>query len=85
MKHVQTHVSILVQGELSDGSEGVLLVRPDVGQVEHIDSLLLPCLFGLLLGHDLDLKGPRWEVSLLDGLVEILLSIVVRPVRQPVH
>jgi hypothetical protein len=66
---------------------------PDVGQIKDVDLLLLPSLLGLLLRHDLNLHGPRWEaiisthsglrleidlLSLLDRLVKILLSVIVR-------
>lgn len=76
-KQQWTHKSVLVQGVLSDGSERVLLVRPNVSQIEDVDPLLLPSLFGLLLRHDLNLKGPRGEVALLDRLVEVFLSVIV--------
>lgn len=50
---------------------------PDVGEIENVDLLLCPSLLGLLLRHDLDLHGPRREVSLLNGLVKVLLSVIV--------
>ena len=87
------HLGVLVQSEFTDGSERVISMGPDVSQVKDVDLLLLPSLLGLLLRHDLNLHGPRWEaiistysdtgleidlLSLLDRLVKILLSVVVR-------
>ena len=54
-------------------------MRPDVRQVEDVDALLRPSLLGLLLRHDLHLQRPRRVLALLDRLVQVLLSIVVRP------
>lgn len=67
---------ILVQGEFTNLAEGELRVRPNVSQVEDIDALLLPYLLGLLRRHSLHLDGPLWEVAVLDGVEEILLSVV---------
>jgi hypothetical protein len=66
----ETYLGVLVEGEFTDGSEGVITVRPDVGQVKDIDPLLLPSLLGLLLGHNLDLHRPRWEAIISSGVVK---------------
>ena len=68
---------ILVEGELADGAERVVFVRPDVGEIKDVDALLLPGFLGLLLSHRLDLHGPRGEVAVLDGVVEVFLTVVV--------
>ena len=49
---------------------------PDVCQIENVDLVGFPELFGLLGGHGLDFERPFGEVALLDGLVEILLGVV---------
>lgn len=69
---------ILVENHLADLATGELLLGPDVGQVEDIDLLVLPKLFGLLRGHGLDLDGPAGIVTPLNGFVQVLLRIVGR-------
>ncbi len=69
---------VLVESELADGSERVVLVRPDVGEIKHVDPLLRPSLLGLLLSHSLNLHRPRRVLAPLDGIVEILPSVVIR-------
>ena len=59
----RTHLGVLVQGELADRAQRVIAVRPDVREVKHVDSLLLPCLDRLVLGHDLNLERPRWAAD----------------------
>lgn len=71
-------VDVLVQRHLADLAQRVVLVRPDVGQVEDVDALLLPSLTRLLLGHDLDLQSPSGVVTLLDRLEQVVLHEVVR-------
>jgi len=65
-------LDVFVEGELSDGSERELLLRPGLGQVEDVVTELL----GLLGSHDLDVEGPRRELSLLDRFEEILVREV---------
>lgn len=63
---------VLVQHELTESSQWVLLVGPDLGQVEHGELSSL----GLLGGHGLDVTSPRWEVALGDLLEQVLLGVV---------
>lgn len=61
-------LDVLVEGELADGSEGHLALRPDLGQVEDVPSELL----SLLRGKDLNIHGPARVIALLNRLEEIL-------------
>lgn len=61
-------LDVLVEGELADGSEGYLALRPDLGQVEDVPSELL----SLLRGEDLNIHGPAGVIALLNRLEEIL-------------
>ena len=45
---------------------------PYLGQIERVELPLL-C---LIIGHDLDVHGPRREVAVLDRIVEIALRII---------
>jgi hypothetical protein len=65
-------LGVLVQGELSDLAERELVLRPDVCQVKDVDTLVLPNLLSLLSRHGLDLDVPAWEVTLLNGLIQVL-------------
>jgi hypothetical protein len=69
-------LGVLVQEELADLAERELLLGPDVGQVEDVDALLLPQVFGLLGGHGLPADVPAREVLALDGVVQVLLRVV---------
>ena len=60
---------IAVQLEDADLDQGIVLVEPDLGQVEGI----VGALGRVLLRHDLDEHGPAGEVALLDALVQIAL------------
>ena len=73
---------VLVQVELANLAERELVVRPDVGQVEDVDALVLPELLGLLGGHGLPADVPAWVVALLNGVVKVLLSVVWGVVRR---
>lgn len=63
---------VLVQSQLTKSSHWVVLVWPDLGQVEDREWSLL----GLLRGHGLDVTGPRWEVALGNVLEQVLLGVV---------
>lgn len=65
-------LGVLVQNELTKTSQGVVLVRPNLGQVENGEGSRL----GLLGGHGLDVDSPRWVVTLLDGFKQVALDIV---------
>jgi len=69
-------LDVLIQEELSDLAEGELALRPDVGQIEDVDLLVLPEVLGLLGSHGLDLNIPTRELAVLNGVVEILLVSV---------
>ena len=56
-----------VEGELSDLLEWVVGVRPDLGDVVNVESVL----GGVSNWHHLNVKGPRWEVAVLDGVEKI--------------
>ena len=64
--------NVSVEDKLSELSEWVVLMRPDLGQVEDVDLALL----GLLRCHDLDVGLPLGEVSSVDSLEEILGGVV---------
>lgn len=69
-KEARTEVvlRVLVERELSDGSERELGVRPDLGEIEDVVS---ECL-SLGDGHRLDAESPRRVLLSLNGLEEIL-------------
>jgi len=63
---------VSVELELSELAERIVAVWPDLGQVEDVDLAGL----GLLRCHGLDVDLPLGEVSLCDGIEEILGGIV---------
>ena len=65
-------LNVLVQCPLSDLAERELLLWPNLGQVEDVEAELL----GFLGRHNLDVDGPGWVVTLLDGLKEVLGVVV---------
>lgn len=67
---------ILVQDKFTDFAERELLLGPNVGQIEDVDLLGLPEIFGFLWCHGLNLNRPLGEVTPLDSLEEIFLRIV---------
>ncbi len=69
---------ILIQDKLADLAQGELVVWPNVGEVEDVDLLVLPQIFGFFCGHGLDFEGPFGELAALDGFVKILLGIIGR-------
>jgi hypothetical protein len=71
---------ILVKDEFAYFTAWELFLGPHVGQVEDVDFLLLPKLFGFFWSHGLDFDGPLRIVTLLNGLVQVLLGIVGRVV-----
>lgn len=58
---------VAVQSHLANSMKRIVGVRPDLGDVEDIESVVL----SILLGHELDVPGPAGEVTLLDGVIEI--------------
>ena len=58
---------VSVEGELSHLDEGVIRLRPDLGDVEYVELVVL----GISLGHHLHEPGPGGEVAGLDVLVQI--------------
>jgi hypothetical protein len=64
-------LDVLVQSKLSDLAERELILGPDVREIEDVDALLLPDLFGLLSCHGLYLDIPAWEISLLNRLEQV--------------
>jgi len=73
-------LDVLVQEELSDLAERELTLRPDMGEIEDVDLLVLPEVLGLLGSHGLDLDVPTREVAVLNGVVQILLMGIRRVV-----
>mgnify|MGYP007046485915 FL=1 len=63
---------VLVQSELTESSQRVLLLRPDLGQVKHREVGLL----SLLSSHCLNVTRPGWEVTLGNVLEQVLLCVV---------
>lgn len=60
-------LGVLVEFETADFAERELLLRPDVGQVEDVDLLFLPEIFGFFGGHGLERDRPGGELLALDG------------------
>ena len=67
---------VLVEGEFADFGQWELLLWPDVGEVENVDLLGLPQVFGFFGGHRLDGDIPFGELAALDGFVEVFLRVV---------
>jgi len=61
-----------VEDDLAKLAERVVLVRPDLGEIEDVDVALL----GLLRRHGLNVGLPSREVSLVDGLKQVLGGVV---------
>lgn len=89
MRWVESHLfdlgeiidGVFVQGHFTDLAARELLLRPDMGQVEDVDALLLPHILGFFRRHGLDLDRPLGVLATLDGLVQILLRVVWRLVE----
>ena len=58
---------VSIEGHLTNSVERVVLMRPNLGDVEDIESVV----FSVLLRHQLNVPGPRWEVALGNGVEEI--------------
>ena len=58
---------IAVEGEAADFVQGIVGVRPDLGEVEGIEAVG----FGVLEGHDLDLEGPAGIIPIFNGIEEV--------------
>lgn len=65
-------LGVLVKSPLTDLAERVVSMGPDLGKIEDAEGSSL----SLLGGHGLDVQSPRGEVTLLDALEQILLSVV---------
>jgi len=65
-------LGILVENKLSDGSERVLAVGPDFGEIENVVSEFLR----LVGGHSLNIDLPGGGFSRLDGLKQGLSTMV---------
>lgn len=63
---------VLVQGQLTESSQWVVLVWPDLGQVKDGEWSLL----GLLGSHRLEVDSPGWEVTLGNVNEQVLLGVV---------
>jgi len=65
-------VGVAVKDHLSDGDQGVVLLGPDLGDIEGV-----PAVGGGILGvHDLDVDRPGGEVTLGNGVEEISGGVV---------
>ena len=64
---------VLVQGQLTNGDQGVVGMGPDLGHVENVPAVALRVL-GL---HDLEVNRPGGEVALGNSIVEVG-GVVVR-------
>jgi len=62
-------LGVFVEFETADFAERELLLRPNVGQVEDIDLLVLPEIFSFFGGHGLEGHRPGGELLALDGFV----------------
>src|SRR5258708_2369846 len=62
-------VGIAIQFHLTHLDQGVVRVRPHLGQVERMDVIGVRILFV----HDLDIELPPWELTLFDALVQVSL------------
>ena len=60
---------VAVQLQDADLLQGIVLVRPDLGEVEGVVGRLV----GIALRHDLDHHSPLGKVTALDGLKQIAL------------
>jgi hypothetical protein len=69
-------LGVLIEEELSNLTERELVLRPNVGHIEHINLLLFPYFFSLFRCHGLEHNVPTREVTLLDGLVKVLGGVV---------
>lgn len=65
-------LGVFVERPLAKLTKGVLVMGPDLGEIENAKVGLL----GLLGGHGLDVAGPAGVLTLLDGLKEVLLGMV---------
>ena len=69
-------LGVLVQDEFANLAERELVVGPDVGEIEDVDLVVLPELFGLLGRHGLYFERPLGAISLVDRVVEVLGRVV---------
>lgn len=69
---------VFVEVEFADFAQGELFLWPDVREVEHVDFLFRPQLFGFQRRHCLHADVPAWVLAVLDGVVEIFLRMVWR-------
>lgn len=60
-------LGVSIKGHLSNLLQGIVGVGPDLGDVKHVELIVV----GILHGHDLHEPAPRGEFSCLNGIVEI--------------
>mmetsp|Transcript_34855 Transcript_34855/g.86495 ORF Transcript_34855/g.86495 Transcript_34855/m.86495 type:complete len:549 (+) Transcript_34855:1360-3006(+) len=73
-------LGVAVEDELADGDQGVVAVRPHLGDVEDVPLVG----GGLPLRHDLHEHRPRRELTILDAVVEVPCGIVgIAPCQRP--
>lgn len=73
---------VLIQAKLSNLAERELSLGPAVSKIEDVDLLGLPQLLSLLWCHGLHTEIPLRIFAPLNGLVEILLVGIWRPLRR---
>ena len=69
---------VLVQGHRADLDQRVVLLRPDLGQIERV----VPVRLGIVVRHDLHLDGPAREVAVADRSEQVLTMVIGRRTRQ---
>ena len=63
---------VAVQGQPADLDQRVVAVRPDLGQVERVE----PVVLGFLERHDLHLQRPARELAARDRVIQVALVVV---------
>ena len=64
---------VAVQCQLAYGDQRVIAMRPNLGEVEGVEAILL----GFGKWHDLHVKGPAGVIALLEGFVKVA-GVIVR-------
>ena len=63
---------IFVEHQLADFDQRIILMRPDLGQIERIDAIGL----GILIGHDLPFERPARVIAFVDRVEQVATVIV---------
>src|SRR5580700_4561695 len=71
---------VTIQRETPHLDQWVILMRPDLGQIEGVEAVSL----GGIEGHDLHVERPTRELLVLDRLVEVALVVVGIPASDSV-